>query len=105
MCAQTTPAYYKLGFQLDASRFGLSRQRLVEALRAEGIAVDEGFRALHVGRSPHRFRQSEELTEAERAHGGAIVLHHPVLLGPQSDLEEVIFAIQKVYANAALLSP
>ncbi len=37
------PAYYKLGWQFDPESFGLPRQRFVEALRAEGIAFDEGF--------------------------------------------------------------
>ena len=46
------PGYYKVGFRYDASAFGVSRERFVAALRAEGIAFDEGFRALHVGRSP-----------------------------------------------------
>ena len=43
------PAYYKVGFQFDEAVFGLSRLRFVQAMRAEGIAVDEGFAALHVG--------------------------------------------------------
>src|SRR5207237_1165661 len=48
--------YYKVGFQLDAGAFGLSRDRLVAAMRAEGIALSEGFPADHVGRSPRRYR-------------------------------------------------
>src|SRR5262249_26197360 len=90
------PAYYKVGFQYDPERFGLARERFVEALRAEGIAFDEGFRALHVGRSPKRFRRAGDLTQAERAHAGAVVLHHPVLLGEPSDVEQVAEAVRKV---------
>jgi dTDP-4-amino-4,6-dideoxygalactose transaminase len=91
------PSYYKLGLQYDAERFGLPRMRLVEALRAEGIALDEGFRALHVGRSPKRFRAAGALTEAERAHAGAVVLHHPVLLGEPGEVDEVAAAVQKIH--------
>jgi dTDP-4-amino-4,6-dideoxygalactose transaminase len=99
-----TPGYYKVGLQLDADRFGLDRDRFVAAVRAEGIAVNEGFRALHVGRSPRRFRSAGGLDQAERAHRGAVVLHHPVLLGGRADLEEVIAAVRKVYVNAARLA-
>ena len=38
---------------------------------AEGVALDEGFSALHIGRSPRRFRAVGDLAEAERAHRGA----------------------------------
>ena len=49
------PAFYKLGLQFDKWAFGLSRDRLIMALRAEGFALDEGFTASHVTRSPKRF--------------------------------------------------
>jgi perosamine synthetase len=94
------PVYYKVGLQLDERAFGLSRSRFVAALRAEGIAVDEGFRALHVGRSPNRFRRGGDLAEAERAHAGMVVLHHPVLLGPGERVEQVASAISKIRAYA-----
>jgi dTDP-4-amino-4,6-dideoxygalactose transaminase len=98
------PGYYKLGFQLDESAFGLGRERFVAALRAEGIAFDEGFRALHAGRSPSRFRRVGELAEADRAHRGCVVLHHPVLLGSEADVSEVAAAVRKVYVNARRLA-
>jgi dTDP-4-amino-4,6-dideoxygalactose transaminase len=100
----STPAFYKLGFQLDEAAFGLSRQRFVAALRAEGMAFDEGFRALHAGRSPSRFRRGGDLAEADRAHRGAVVLHHPVLLGSEADVNGVAAAVRKTYANARRLA-
>jgi dTDP-4-amino-4,6-dideoxygalactose transaminase len=102
--AEGEPAYYKLGLQLDAARFGLARERLVAAARAEGVALDEGFRALHVGRSPTRLRRAGPLAEAERAGAGAVVLHHPVLLGSDADIEQVAVALKKVHAYAARLA-
>jgi dTDP-4-amino-4,6-dideoxygalactose transaminase len=99
-CPDTEAGYYKLGFQFDESRFSLTRERFVAALHAEGIAFDEGFAALHAGRSPTRFRRTGDLAEADRAHRGALVLHHPILLGTQADIEEVARAVIKVYANA-----
>src|SRR5262249_49420168 len=102
--AQTQPAYYKVGLQLDGDRFGLARERFVAAVRAGGVAVDEGFRARHAGRSPRRFRQAGGLEEAERAHRGAVVLHHPVLLGEPAEVEGVVRAIRKVHGNADRLA-
>jgi perosamine synthetase len=100
-----TPAYYKLGFQFDAAAFGgLPRERFVAAARAEGVAFDEGFRALHVGRSPKRFRKAGDLRVAEQAHAGCVVLHHPVLLGSEADVDRVAGAVQKLYAFAGRLA-
>jgi dTDP-4-amino-4,6-dideoxygalactose transaminase len=101
--AESTATYYKAGFQYDATAFGLTRDHLVAALRAEGIAFDEGFRALQVGRSPSRYRAGGDLTEAERAHHGCIVLHHPVLLGSPDDADEVVRALVKIHAHAQQL--
>ncbi|HEY7329098.1 MAG TPA: aminotransferase class V-fold PLP-dependent enzyme [Gemmataceae bacterium] len=99
----SAPAYYKLGFQFDADRFGLEPARFVAALRAEGIAVDEGFRALHVGRSPSRWRSPGPLPQAERAHEEAIVLHHPILLGSDDELIEIVRAVEKIHRHAERL--
>jgi dTDP-4-amino-4,6-dideoxygalactose transaminase len=96
----TWPGYYKLGWQFDAARFGLSRAHFIAAVTAEGVALDEGFPALHVGRSPSRFRAAGALEEASRAHAGAVVLHHPVLLGTETQIEEVASAICKVHVYA-----
>jgi dTDP-4-amino-4,6-dideoxygalactose transaminase len=93
------PGYYKVGFQFDESQFGLSRGRFVAAVRAEGVALDEGFRALHVGRSPARFRRVGELPVAGRAHTSAVILHHPVLLGTEEEVLQIAGAVRKVWAH------
>jgi dTDP-4-amino-4,6-dideoxygalactose transaminase len=92
-----TPAYYKVGFQYDPAAFGLSRDLFIKALRAEGVAFDVGFRALHVGRSPSRFRAACELTHATDAHERCAILHHPVLAGATADVQQVADAVAKVY--------
>ena len=102
-CEESRPAYYKLGFQYDEAAFGLSRERFVAAVRAEGMAVDPGFRAVHVGRAPGRFRRGDELTNAERAHAGCVTLHHPVLLGTAADIADVARAVRKTYLNVECL--
>lgn len=98
------PAYYKLGFQFDAAAFGLERARFLAAARAGGVALDEGFAALHVGRSASRFRQVGELAEASKAHGRAVVLHHPLLLGTPDEIAGAARVIAEVQAQAAELS-
>jgi dTDP-4-amino-4,6-dideoxygalactose transaminase len=100
---QGSPGYYKVGLQYDESLFGLPRGRLIAAMRAEGIGLDEGFRALHVGRSPSRWRAAGSLDEVCRAHLGVVVLHHPVLLGSDDDLEQVALALQRIHAHAERL--
>lgn len=94
--------YYKVGYHFDEAAFGLSRARFVSAARAEGIAFDEGFRALHVGRSPSRYRRAGELREADRVHVGTVVLHHPVLLVVDG-VEQAARAARKIWGNAGRL--
>ncbi len=101
----TQAGYYKVGFQYDAAAFGgLARDRFVAAMRAEGIAMDAGFRAAHVGRAPSRYRRSGDLAESERAHHGMVVLHHPILLGSPADIDQIIAAVQKIERHAAELA-
>jgi dTDP-4-amino-4,6-dideoxygalactose transaminase len=102
--ADGSPAYYKVGLQFDEKAFGLSRARLVAALRAEGIALDEGFRALHAGRSPSRYGAAGALVEAERAHRGCVVLHHPVLLEGDEAIDQVGQALRRIHAFAGRLA-
>lgn len=94
------PAYYKLGFRFDETAFGLPREQFCAALRAEGVAMDLGFRAAHLGRSPGRFRSAGDLGHAEQAHSGVVILHHPVLLGNEADLAAVARSVRRTYANA-----
>lgn len=99
-----TPGYYKVGLQFDEAAFGLPRGRLTAALRAEGIALDEGFRALHVGRSGSRWRAAGPLDEATRAHRGTLVLHHPILLAGDEEVDQVALALRRIHAHAAALA-
>jgi dTDP-4-amino-4,6-dideoxygalactose transaminase len=103
--ADSVAAYYKVGFRFDPEAFGLSRDLFVKALRAEGIAFDAGFNALHVGRSPSRFRAVGALTHATAAHHGCVVLHHPVLAGPPADAQQVADAVARVHRHRDAIRP
>jgi perosamine synthetase len=91
-----SPAYYKLGLQYDAAALGMARDLFSAAVRAEGIAVNEGFAAQHVGRSPKRYRRGSDLS--------VVTLHHPVLLGSDEDIDQVAAAIRKVHMQRELFA-
>ena len=95
-----SPGFYKVGMQYDASALGVSRKLLVAAMRAEGIALDEGFRALHAGRSPDRWRAAGSLDRTMQAHAGMLVLHHPILLGDETDIELIGLAFERIHRHA-----
>jgi perosamine synthetase len=98
------PAFYKLGLQYDESAFGLSRDRLIQALRAEGFAVDEGFAPAHVTRSPKRYRQGSALSESERAGKGCVQVHHPILLEPAAEVCQLAEAFRRIRTHAEALA-
>ena len=96
------PGYYKLGLKYDPSAFeGLARDGFSRAMRAEGIALDPGFRSLHRSHSQRRFRAAGSLSEADAADDGVLVLHHPVLLGTDDEIDQVVEAVEKIRRHAA----
>lgn len=98
------PAFYKLGMKYSADACGgLSRETFSAAMRAEGIALDLGFRGLHLIHSRRRFRAVGELPNATAADTSILVLHHPLLLLGESAIEEFIRALEKVRRHASRL--
>ena len=91
---ESSPGFYKLGFWLDASKLGSSREDFACAMRASGVALDPGFRALHRTHARGRFRAVGDLPNATRADESIVVLHHPVLLGTEADLQPIRKAIR-----------
>lgn len=102
--SDSQPGYYKVGFYYDPTVYGgLARDLFAAAVRAEGIALDAGFRALHKTHAAKRFRTIGELANATRADGSVLTLHHPVLLGSEGDLAQVVSVIERVGRHAAAL--
>ena len=98
---ESQPGLYKLGLQYNPDACaGLSRDAFARAVRAEGVAIDPGFRSLHKSHSQRRFSTSGELVEADRADANVLVLHHPVLLESDTDLDQVGSAVERVAAHA-----
>ena len=99
------PGFYKVGFQYDSGSFaGLSRDDFSLAMRAEGIAMDPGFRSLHLIHGKRRFRSMGDLPVATDADAHVLTLHHPVLLAEEPALRQIVTAVGKIRAFAERLS-
>jgi len=111
---QTSPAIYQYVFRYDATAFeGVSRDRFVAALEAEGIPCDGLFyepvyRSSLFTVDPGDFRALEgglpwaetrcPVTE-RAAYEESVWLHHPVLLGREKDVDDIVEAIAKIRDN------
>ncbi|MFP6767160.1 MAG: DegT/DnrJ/EryC1/StrS family aminotransferase, partial [Planctomycetaceae bacterium] len=95
------PGYYKLGLQFNPTDCGnLSRDAFAKAVRCEGVAIDPGFRSLHKSHARRRFTAAHEMPHADQADSNVLVLHHPVLLGSDEDLQQVLTAVDRVTDQA-----
>jgi len=104
-------AYYKLAWRYQAAWGGPSfgstapdgsnplRDRLIDDLQVEGIAIDAGFRGFNK-RSAKRCRVIGELSQAQAAAEATLILHHPSLLLNRSQLDLLAATIRKVIAQA-----
>ena len=91
------PAYYKLGLQLQPGAInGLDRDRLVAAMRAEGIALDTGFAPLHGIHARSRFRVAGTPEHADRFAARLLTLHHPILLENDEALDQIPSALERI---------
>lgn len=95
---ESHPVYYKHAWLYEADRCGgHSRDTLIAALQAEGVAVDAGFRGFT--RRPLRLcRKIGTLRSSQRAAEATVLLHHPVLLETAESMQRVADALRKVVA-------
>ena len=98
------PVYYKWGFQFEPAAWGgLTRDQFAFAMRAEGLALDPGLRALHKIHASRRFRAVGGLDVATRADRDVLTLHHPVLLRPSDEGRCMATAVRTLWAQSAEL--
>lgn len=96
------PAYYKFAAWYERDAFQqLPREVFCAAMRAEGFAFWPGFPGLHRTHSSRRYRTLGPLENATRASEQLVVLHHPILLGSDEDMDLVAQAVRKVRSYAA----
>ncbi|WP_198000300.1 DegT/DnrJ/EryC1/StrS family aminotransferase [Gimesia alba] len=99
--ADSCPGYYKLGFKYDPEHFaGLTRELFCTSMQSEGIAFYPGFRALHTIHSKRRFRQMDELPVATACDQNLVVLHHPILLTDQNNMDLIATAVARIHQHA-----
>jgi len=95
------PGYYKLGFQYASEHFaGLSRDLFCQSMQSEGIALYPGFRALHAIHSRRRFKQVNQLPIATTCDQNLVVLHHPILLTNEKNMEMITWAVSRIHKHA-----
>lgn len=89
-------SYFKLAWSFNAGGWSVNRERFLAAMQAEGVAIDAGFRGF-TRRGSGRCRRAGELPNSEQASERTVLLHHPILLEPQSAIERVASAFRKVH--------
>ncbi len=92
---ETLPAFYKLPWLLHSKPDDWGREEFIAAVQAEGVAIDSAFRGF-TRRSERRCRKPVPLANSQIAAQRTILLHHPVLLGNESNVRKVADAIEKV---------
>jgi len=65
--------------------------------------VDPGFRGLHLIHGRRRFRGVGDLPQAVDADARCVTVHHPVLLGDRSDMEQIVAAVDKIRRHATMM--
>ena len=73
----------------------MDREAFIAAVRAEGVALDAGFRGF-TRRSERRCRKIGQLEHSRRAAESTVLLHHPVLLEGPEVIDRVAAALRKV---------
>jgi dTDP-4-amino-4,6-dideoxygalactose transaminase len=111
-------AYHLFLFRIEPAVFGSSRDNVLNALRGEGIPVSAGY-ALPLYRQPLFLRRAfgPYLDNNNSRHDYAKIdcrncarlcaegawLEQNLLLGPQSDMEDIARAFEKTYENRSKL--
>ena len=93
--SNSTTAYYKLPWLIEDSHTGWTRSEFIQAIQAEGLAIDAGFRGF-TRRSIKRCRQHGPLINSRIAAQQTVILHHPILLESEAIIERAAYAINKV---------
>lgn len=88
-------SYYKLPIAIEES-FPVDREKFLAVLQPEGIAIDVGFRGF-LKRSRRRCRSVGELNHSQFAAAQTIVLHHPILLGGDKQIDRLIDTIERCH--------
>jgi perosamine synthetase len=97
-----TMGFYKLVLLLLGDQWNsVSREAAAAGFRAEGVAIDEGFKAVPDLFTKSRYRTIGDLAGSIFCASRMLVLHHPALNADEAELALVVRAIRKVAVAAA----
>jgi perosamine synthetase len=114
----TRNAYHLYMFRFNREAFGLPRNKFLKALSAEGIPASSGYTPLNkeafiketLASRCYQRAYSKELStsweernrcpENDRLCQEAVWLTQNMLLGPRSDMDQIVEAIRKIHAHA-----
>ncbi len=98
-------AFYKFGLMIrlaseepNLEDYASLRAKVIEGLLSHSIEAGEGFRGF-ASRSPKRYRVPSALQQCQQLSARTILLHHSVLLNPQTGLDasdRVIEAMENI---------
>ncbi|MEX1223748.1 MAG: DegT/DnrJ/EryC1/StrS family aminotransferase, partial [Pirellulales bacterium] len=92
-------SFYKLAFRLPTSeRAEPMRGAYAAAARAEGLALDSGFRGF-ARRGTARCVQVDDLSTSRLLASHTLLLHHPVLLADDSVVDRAAGTFNKIAAG------
>lgn len=118
----TNSAYHLYMLRYDPSQFsGMSRERFIQAMKAEGISCDTGYRAMNresyvtdLAKNKHYLKIYGEKTmkqwldrnqcpQNDQLVKEALWLSQTMLLGSKDDMEQIAGAIKKIQRYSAQL--
>ena len=108
----TRHAYHLFCFRYDPSAFaGLSHEKFMKALNAEGIPCNRGYEPLYrsdafrINPDTHPFPKDQDyaslrLPAVEQASEEAVWLRQSLLLAKRADMDDIVTAVAKIHAAA-----
>jgi dTDP-4-amino-4,6-dideoxygalactose transaminase len=119
----TRQNHYCFGVRFDPDHFkNLPREKVVSALKAEGIMAEagynplnkepflecslnlRGFRAVFSQERLDKYRRENSLPQNDQLCSTAFLLEQNMLIGEKGDVDDVVEAFAKVGKNASLLA-
>ncbi|HRK33600.1 MAG TPA: DegT/DnrJ/EryC1/StrS family aminotransferase [Candidatus Hydrogenedentes bacterium] len=107
----TRRGYHLYGMRIDAERFGCSREKIVEAAKAEGLPCGPGyFQPLYKQPVFTNFKGGPDYTKVhcpvteDMCYRSVIWFPHQLLLGTEDDMQDIIDIFVKIKENASELA-
>ncbi len=111
-------AYHLYGFRFISGEFGgVTRDKFIEALRAEGIPCSggygpqnkdglieealnsKGYKRLFSEQRLKQWREENYLPGNDQLCREAVTFYQSILLGSQKDMQDIVDAVEKIYQN------